>query len=105
MRPRTELLLAKRSEAGKATHYRRVSTGIVQLDKMLQGGLLASSTTLLLGFSGSGKTLVSQHFLDAGAAKQEPGLYFGFYETASVSRPPRRSASRCAHTARRSSSR
>jgi circadian clock protein KaiC len=35
---------------------------------------------MLLGFSGSGKTLLSLHFLDAGARKQEPGLYFGFYE-------------------------
>jgi circadian clock protein KaiC len=79
-RPRTELLLAKRTEVGQATHYRRVSTGVPNLDEMLQGGLLGSSATLLLGFSGSGKTLVTQHFLDAGAQKQEPGLYFGFYE-------------------------
>jgi len=81
VRPRTELLLARRTEVGQATHYRRVSTGISPLDEMLQGGLLASSATLLLGFSGSGKTMLTQHFLDAGAKKQEPGLYFGFYET------------------------
>lgn len=81
VRPRTEMLLARRTDVGQATHYRRVSTGIPQLDDMLQGGLLASSATLLLGFSGSGKTLLTQHFLDAGAQKQEPGLYFGFYET------------------------
>ena len=58
-----------------------MSTGIANLDEMLRGGLLASSATLLLGFAGSGKTLLAQHFLDAGAQKQEPGLYFGFYET------------------------
>jgi circadian clock protein KaiC len=81
VRPRTELLLARQSQVGQATHYRRVSSGIAHLDEMLQGGLLASSATLLLGFSGSGKTLVTQHFLDAGARKQEPGLYFGFYES------------------------
>jgi circadian clock protein KaiC len=80
VRPRTEMLLAQRTEVGQATHYRRVSTGITNLDEMLTGGLLTSSATLLLGFSGSGKTLVTQHFLDAGAQKQEPGLYFGFYE-------------------------
>jgi circadian clock protein KaiC len=80
VRPRTELLLAKRTDVGQATHYRRVSTGVPNLDEMLEGGLLASSATLLLGFSGSGKTLMTQHFLDAGAQKQEPGLYFGFYE-------------------------
>jgi circadian clock protein KaiC len=81
VRPRTELLLAKRTEIGQPTHYRRVSTGIDHLDAMLGGGLLASSATLLLGFSGSGKTLLGLHFLDAGAQKQEPGLYFGFYES------------------------
>jgi circadian clock protein KaiC len=80
VRPRTEMLLAKRTELGQPTHYRRVSTGIEHLDSMLGGGLLASSATLLLGFSGSGKTLLGLHFLDAGAQKQEPGLYFGFYE-------------------------
>ena len=80
VRPRTEMLLSRRTQVGQATHYRRVSTGIANLDVMLQGGLLASSATLLLGFSGSGKTLLTQHFLDAGAKRQEPGLYFGFYE-------------------------
>src|SRR6185312_3637465 len=80
VRPRTEMLLSRRTEVGQATHYRRVSTGIEHLDTMLGGGLLASSATMLLGFSGSGKTLLALHFLDAGAKKQEPGLYFGFYE-------------------------
>jgi circadian clock protein KaiC len=80
VRPRTEMLLARRGEMGQATHQRRVSMGIQHLDDMLRGGVLASSATLLLGFSGSGKTLLTQHFLDAGAKKQEPGLYFGFYE-------------------------
>jgi circadian clock protein KaiC len=81
VRPRTELLLARRTALGQPTHYRRVSTGIPNLDDMLGGGLLASSATMLLGFSGSGKTLLGLHFLDAGAQKQEPGLYFGFYES------------------------
>ena len=80
VRPRTELLLAKRTEIGHATHYERMSTGIPNLDQMLLGGLLTSSATLLLGFAGSGKTLTTQHFLDEGAKKGEPGLYFGFYE-------------------------
>jgi circadian clock protein KaiC len=80
VRPRTETLLATRTAVGQATHYRRISTGIENLDAMLLGGLLTSSATLLLGFSGSGKTLVTQHFLEAGARKQEAGLYFGFYE-------------------------
>lgn len=83
VRPRTELLLARRTPTSTATHDRRVSTGIANLDSMLHGGLLASSTTMLLGFSGSGKTLCGLHFLDDGARHGEAGLYFGFYETPS----------------------
>jgi circadian clock protein KaiC len=80
VRPRTELLLARRTQMPVPTLYRRVSTGVANLDQMLHGGLLASTSTMLLGFSGSGKTLLALHFLDDGARKQEPGLYFGFYE-------------------------
>lgn len=80
VRPRTEMLLAKRTPTPQATHYRRLSTGVANLDTMLEGGVLASSSTMLLGFSGSGKTLLALHFLDDGAKKQEPCLYFGFYE-------------------------
>ena len=81
VRPRTEQLLARRTQLAQATHYRRVPTGVANLDSMLGGGFLASSSTMLLGFSGSGKTILSTHFLDAGAKHQEPGLYFGFYES------------------------
>ena len=100
VRPRTEMLLvaAHRRRSGDAVSP-RVDTGIEHLDTMLGGGLLASSATMLLGFSGSGKTLLSLHFLDAGAQKQEAGLYFGFYEpperlieTGAARRHERRSA-------------
>ena len=80
VRPRTEMLLAKQTEIGQ-TLERRASTGVRRLDEMLGGGLLGSSATMVLGFSGSGKTLLGQHFLEAGARKGESGLYFGFYET------------------------
>ena len=36
VRPRTEMLLARRTAMGQATHYRRVSTGIAPLDEMLR---------------------------------------------------------------------
>lgn len=82
VRPRTEVLLSRSSGSQGATLGRRISTGIANLDQMLGGGLLQSTATMLLGFSGSGKTMLSLHFLDAGAKAGEPGLYFGFYETA-----------------------
>jgi circadian clock protein KaiC len=56
----------------------RLSTGVRNLDGILGGGLRAGSTTMALGFSGSGKTMLGQHFLSSG---DEKSLYFGFYES------------------------
>jgi circadian clock protein KaiC len=58
----------------------RVGFGIGELDSMLCGGLPACSTTMLLGPTGTGKTILSLQFLAAGAAAGERGLFFGFYE-------------------------
>jgi circadian clock protein KaiC len=80
VRPRTELLLAKRAQGARPCSDERRETGISHLDAMLGGGFLSGSVTMLLGFAGSGKTLFATHFLEAGAARGEPGLYFGFYE-------------------------
>lgn len=80
VRPRTEMLLARAAHVPEAAAGRRVATGIAHLDAMLGGGVLASSSTLLLGFSGGGKTLLAMHFLEQGARLREPCLYFGFYE-------------------------
>jgi circadian clock protein KaiC len=81
VRPRTELRLARRARSAPLSEGRRHDTGIEQLDIMLGGGLLCGSVTMLLGFTGSGKTLFSMHFLEAGARRGERGLYFGFYES------------------------
>lgn len=81
--PRTEALLATARPNGQAPRQ-RLPFNIAGLDEMLKGGLLSTSMTVLLGVPGSGKTLLSLHFLAAGAAAGEAGLYFGFYET-----PPR----------------
>jgi circadian clock protein KaiC len=81
VRPRTELLLARRARLAPPTSSERLTTGVKNLDDMLGGGLLRGSATMLLGFAGSGKTMLASHFLDAGATRGEPGLYFGFYES------------------------
>ena len=47
---------------------------------MLRGGLRAGSITMLLGSSGSGKTLLGMQFLSEGLKRGERGVYFGFYE-------------------------
>jgi circadian clock protein KaiC len=86
--PRTEELLAAAPVALPGTaaspeHVSKKRMGIARLDEMMRGGVPAGSTTLLLGASGTGKTLLGSHFLLAGSAQGEPGLYFGFSETPS----------------------
>ncbi len=58
----------------------RVSSGVAELDAMLDGGLWRGSTTLLAGPSGSGKTTLGLQFALAGASLGEPVLYVNFQE-------------------------
>jgi circadian clock protein KaiC len=53
----------------------RVSTGIAALDQALEDGYWSGSTTLIAGPSGAGKTLMGMHFVFAGAARDEPGIF------------------------------
>jgi circadian clock protein KaiC len=62
----------------------RLEFGIAGLDRMMGGGTPEGTTTMVLGSSGTGRTILGLHFLAAGFEKREPGLYFGFYES-----PPR----------------
>ncbi|MGH7184566.1 MAG: circadian clock protein KaiC [Nitrospiraceae bacterium] len=60
----------------------RISTGIAQLDVMLDGrGLYRGSSMLLSGTPGSGKTSIAAHFIDAACARGERCLYFPFEES------------------------
>jgi len=54
---------------------------IPTLDAMLGWGIRPGTTTLLLGASGTGKTLLGLSFLAAGVRAGQQGLYFGFSET------------------------
>jgi circadian clock protein KaiC len=60
----------------------RISMGIPELDEMMAGGLIRSSSTLLAGPAGAGKTLLALHFLAAGARAGERGLLISFQENA-----------------------
>jgi circadian clock protein KaiC len=58
----------------------RASFGDARLDEMFGGGAPRGSSTLLLGSSGSGKTILALQFLAAGAQHDERALYYGFFE-------------------------
>jgi circadian clock protein KaiC len=58
----------------------RMLIGIPDIDAMIGGGMPRGATTMLLGPSGIGKTVIGMHFL-ALSSKEEPGLHFSFYET------------------------
>jgi circadian clock protein KaiC len=75
--PRQEALV--RAPRYRATDE-RVSTGIPDLDEMMRGGPIKSSSTLVVGSAGTGKTMLSLHFLAAGAVKGERGLMVSFQE-------------------------
>jgi circadian clock protein KaiC len=76
----TQLGFAPQKTKQPASQEQRREFGIPRLDEMLRGGLPASSMTLVLGPSGSGKTILGLQFLAEGARRNEPGLFFGFYE-------------------------
>lgn len=58
----------------------RTSTGIAGLDAMLEGGVWAGTTTLLVGPTGSGKTTLAMHFALEGIVQKVPTLYVNFQE-------------------------
>jgi circadian clock protein KaiC len=59
----------------------RVTTGIAALDEALEDGYWSGSTTLIAGPSGAGKTLMGLHFVFAGAAMNEPGVFLTLQES------------------------
>ena len=59
----------------------RLSTNIVGLDEVLNGGLIANRAYLVRGGPGTGKTTLGLHFLAAGAANGEQVLFITLGET------------------------
>lgn len=79
VRPRLEA--AMKTSPGAGIKPRGITTGVAQLDEMIElGGLPEGSVTAICGYSGSGKTTLALHFV-ACASREEPALYFGFYES------------------------
>ena len=60
----------------------KAPTGIAGFDEITAGGLPRGRTTLLVGGSGSGKTVLALHFLVHGARHcREPGIFVAFEES------------------------
>jgi circadian clock protein KaiC len=60
---------------------KRISTGVSGVDAMISGGIFRGSTTLLLGQSGTGRTVLGMHFLAEGIKRRERGIFFSFEES------------------------
>lgn len=61
----------------------RLQTGIDGLDAMIESGWLRGTSTLVVGPSGAGKTMLGLHFLRHGVEGGEPGLLVNFQESPS----------------------
>ena len=58
----------------------RMPSGIPGLDQMVGGGLIAGSTTLIVGMTGSGKTTLALQFALEGVRRGEQTMYVNFQE-------------------------
>jgi circadian clock protein KaiC len=65
-----------------ATPGRRVGSAVTGLNEMLGGGLYESTSTMISGSTGSGKTLVAMSFAVESARQGRPALYVSFEEGA-----------------------
>ena len=73
-------ILKRHAPSGNATSKRRLSMGVPELDKMLGGGIPSSSSVLVVGPAGSGKTSLAMQFVAAGLSKKEPAVIAVFEE-------------------------
>ena len=55
----------------EATAIEQISSGLDELDELLNGGFVRGRTYLVQGVSGTGKSLLGQHFLEAGIDNDE----------------------------------
>ena len=81
VRPRLETRFGLRTfPEERVAKGSRLAFGIPDFDTMLGEGVRAGSLTMLVGSSGSGKSLFGMQFLAEGIRLDERVVYFGFYE-------------------------
>jgi len=61
----------------------RISTGIPALDALIEGGIPRGFTILIAGNPGTGKTILTTHFLYQGLLQGEAAVYVSFSESKS----------------------
>ena len=63
----------------------RISTGVPNLDALIEGGIPRGFTVMVAGNSGTGKTILGSQFLYEGLTSQpnENGVYISFSESKS----------------------
>ena len=72
--------MPKNSNTIDETSIERITTGIPGLDELLEGGFIKSSTILVTGGTGTGKTTFCAQFILEGLKKGEPGIYITLEE-------------------------
>jgi circadian clock protein KaiC len=75
--PRTLGLTARKE---KKPSKQRLSTGIPELDKMLDGGIPEGDSVVIAGSSGTGKSALATQFITAGLTNGECGIIAAFEE-------------------------
>jgi len=58
----------------------RISTGVSGIDALIEGGIPKGFTVLIAGNPGTGKTVLTSHFLYDGLTKNQNGIYVSFSE-------------------------
>ena len=62
----------------------KIKTGVQGLDEVLEGGILSTSSVLLAGVPGTGKTLFGMQYILQGALEGQPGLFISYEELEST---------------------
>lgn len=68
-------------ELQQKSSEQRITSGIPELDSMCGGGFFRDSVILVSGATGTGKTLITTHFISGAAARGERALLFAFEES------------------------
>lgn len=77
-----EVLASKSARVGYPTFDERLSTGIIRLDALLNGGYLRGRSTLISGSPGTSKTTLGITFAAAACERGERALFISFDESA-----------------------